>query len=187
MRGLFRCYRLNAFVSQRPQVNSLKQRLSPAEQDRRNCNVQFINEAFTKILLDCVRSTADAHVLSGSGLACAVQRLANASGYEVERRAAFHLDGRTRMMGQDEGWHVIRWVVSPPAFPVFVRPVATIRTEHVSSENPGPDILKTTGGEIIVNAGRTAVLTEHGPLEGAGWEYPLVQVPSARPSGLLMS
>jgi hypothetical protein len=65
----------------------------PAEQDRRDSNVQFINEALTKILLDCVRPTADPHVHFGSGLACTVERLANASCYEVERCIAFHLDG----------------------------------------------------------------------------------------------
>src|SRR5207302_6219297 len=72
--------------------------------------------------LDCVRPTADPHVHSGSGLACTVERLANASCYEVERRVAFHLDGRARVMSQDESWNVIRWVVPPPAFPVHVGP-----------------------------------------------------------------
>ena len=46
---------------------------SPAGQDRRDNNVQFINEALTKMLLDCVRPTADPHVHSGSGLACTVR------------------------------------------------------------------------------------------------------------------
>src|SRR5580692_11466420 len=86
MRGLLRRYEFNAFVSQSPQVNPFEQRFSPAEQDRRDSNVQFINEALTKILLDCVRPTADPHVHSGSGLASTVERLANASCYEVERR-----------------------------------------------------------------------------------------------------
>src|SRR6202521_2330502 len=121
MRGLLRRYEFNAFVSQSPQVNPFEQRFPPAEQDRRDSNVQFINEALTKILLDCVRPTADPHVHSGSGLACTVERLANASCYEVETRVAFHLDGGTSVMGQDEDWNVIRWIVSPPAFPVCVR------------------------------------------------------------------
>jgi hypothetical protein len=38
-----------------------------------------------------------------------------------------------------------------------------------------PDILKATGGEIIVNPGRTAVLAEQGLLERACWNQPLVQ------------
>jgi hypothetical protein len=168
MRGLLRRYEFNAFVSQGPQVNAFEQRFSPAEQNRRDRDVQFINEALTKILPDCVRATADPHVLSGSGLARTVERLANASCYEVERRAAFHLDRGTSMMGQYEDGNVIRWIVSPPTFPVCVPPVAAIGTEHVSSENPGPNILKATGGEIIVYSGRTAVLAEQGPLERAG-------------------
>src|SRR5438445_10877421 len=85
MRGLFRRYGFNALVSQSPQVNPVEQRFPPAEQDRRDSNVQFINEALTKILLDCVRPTADPHVHSGSGLACTVERLANASRSEERR------------------------------------------------------------------------------------------------------
>src|ERR1700686_2187695 len=104
MRGLLRRYEFNAFVSQSPQVNPFEQRFPPAEQDRRDSNVQFINEALTKILLDCVR------------------------------------------------------------------PVPTNGSEHVPPKNPGPNILKATGGEIIVNPGRTAVLAEQGPLERACWD-----------------
>ena len=96
MRGLLRRYEFHAFVSQSPQVNSFKQRLSPAEQDRRDSDVQFINKALTEILPDSVRATADPYVHSGSGFARTVERLANASRNEVERRAAFHLDGRGR-------------------------------------------------------------------------------------------
>src|SRR5262245_28651952 len=123
MRGLLRRYEFNAFVSQSPQVKPFEQRFSPAEQDRRDSDVQFIDEALAKILPDCVRTPADPHVHSGSGLARAVERLANASCDEVERRAAYHFDGGTSMMGQDEDWNVIRWIVSPPAFPVCVRPI----------------------------------------------------------------
>ncbi len=59
MRGLLRRYEFDAFVSQSPQVNPFEQPFSSAEQDGRDSNVQFINEALTKILLDCVRPTAD--------------------------------------------------------------------------------------------------------------------------------
>jgi hypothetical protein len=75
MRGLLRRHEFNAFVSQSPQVNPFEQRFPPAEQDRRDSNVQFINEALTKTLLDCVRPTAYPHVNSGSSLACMVERL----------------------------------------------------------------------------------------------------------------
>src|SRR5258707_15277942 len=108
MRGLLRRYEFNAFVSQSPQVNPFEQRFPTAEQDRRDSNVQFINEALTKILLDCVRPTADPHVHSGSGLLCTVERLANPFCYEGERRVAFFLDGETSMRGRDEALNVIR-------------------------------------------------------------------------------
>src|SRR5262245_47552676 len=153
MRGLLRRYEFNASVSQSPQVKPFEQRFSLAEQDRRDSDVQFIDEALTKILPDRVRSPANSHVHSGSGLARVIERLANASCDEVEGRAAFHFDGGTSMMGQDEDWNVIRWIVSPPAFPVSVRPVPTNGSEHVPPQNPGPNILKATGGEIIVNPG----------------------------------
>jgi len=129
--------------------------------------VQFINETLTKILPDCVRPTADTHVHSGSGLACTVERLVNATCYEVKRRTAFHLDGGASMMGQYEGRNVIRRIVSPPALPFCVRPVPTDGSEHVPSKDPGPDILKATGGEVIVNPGRAIVLAEQGTLQGA--------------------
>ena len=76
MRRLLRRDEFNAFVSQSAQVKPLEQRFSAATQDRRDCDVQFINEARTKILPDCIRPTADPHVQSGSGLACTVERLA---------------------------------------------------------------------------------------------------------------
>jgi hypothetical protein len=78
--------------------------------------------------------------------------------------------GGTNIMGQDEDWNVIRWMVSPPAFPVCVRPVPTNGSEHVPPKNPGPNILKATGGEITLNPGRTAAFAEKGPLERACWE-----------------
>lgn len=179
MRGFLRSYGLGAFVPQRPQVNPLEQRCTPAEQDWRDGKVQLIDKTLTKILLDCLRSTADPHVHCGSRFARPVERLVYACGYEVECCAAFHLDGGTRVMGQDEDWSMIRRIVSPPAFPVSVRPFPTKGAEHVPPQNPGSDILKATGGEIIVNPGRAAVLAKQGLLKGASRDQPLVQFRAA--------
>ena len=170
VRGLLRCYEFDAFVSQSPQVNPFEQPFSSAEQDGCDSNVQFINEAFAKILLDGVRPTADAHVHSAGRLACPFKRVANAARDEMEHRVAFHLDGWTCMMRHDEDRNVIRWIVSPPAFPVHVRPGPTKGAEHVPPENPSPNILKATSGEVIVNPGRAVVLPEQGPLERACWK-----------------
>jgi len=70
-------------------------------------------------------------------------------------------------MGQDEDWNMIRWIISPPALPVCVRPVPAYGAEHIPSKNPGPNILKATSGEVIVNAGSAVVLIEQGTLERA--------------------
>jgi hypothetical protein len=80
MRGHLRRYELNALVSRRPQVDALEQRFSPPEQDRRDSNVQLINQRLAKILPDRGRSAADPHVPSGSRLACTIERVAYASG-----------------------------------------------------------------------------------------------------------
>jgi len=117
MRGLLRRCKFNAFVSQSPQVNAFEQSLSTTEQDRRDSNVQLINKALTKILLDRVGPTTNSHVSSGGRLSCPVKRLANAARDELKRRVAFHLNGWTRMMSQDEDWDMIRRIGLSPHQP----------------------------------------------------------------------
>ena len=51
MGGLLRRHRLDAFVPQSPQVHSFEQPFSPTDEHRRDGNVQLIDEALTKILL----------------------------------------------------------------------------------------------------------------------------------------
>jgi hypothetical protein len=151
MGGFLRCNELNTFVSQSAHVNPREQSLSPAQQDRRDSDVQFIDEATTKILLDRVRSAANAHIHSVGSVARSVKRLVNAARDEEECRCAFHLDGRPRVMSQDESWNVIGRVVPPPAFPVQVGPRTANRSEHVSSENPGADILEAPRSEVVID------------------------------------
>jgi hypothetical protein len=79
------------------------------------------------------------------------------------------------MMGQDEDLDVIGRIVSPPTLPLGVRPIPANGTEHVPPKNPGPDIAKATRREIVVNPGGTAIPGEHGLLEPAGRDQPLVQ------------
>src|ERR1700674_1167885 len=110
MGGFLRRNELNAFVSQSARVNPLEQSLSPAQQDRRDSDVQLIDEAGTKILLDSVGSATNAHIHSVGCVARPIKRIVNTARDEVERRSAFHLDGRARVMSQDESWNVIGWV-----------------------------------------------------------------------------
>src|SRR3569623_712436 len=129
--------------------------------------MQLLDEALTKILLDRIRPTADPHVAAAGRLACTIESLANASRDEMERGAAFHLDRWARVMGQDEGWNMIRWIVPPPTFPIHVRPGTTNGSEHIPPKNPRSDILKAAGGEVVVKPGCAVFLAEQGALERA--------------------
>src|SRR5688572_18711226 len=167
MGRFLRCNELNAFVCQSAHVKPLEQSLTPAQQDRRDSDVQLIDEARTKILLDSARSAANAHVHSVGCVARAVKRLVNTARDEVERRSAFHLEGRARVMSQDESWNVIGWVISPPAFPVHVGPGTADGSEHVSSENPGANILEAARSEVLIDPRRATVGAQYAPLERA--------------------
>lgn len=80
MGGFLRRNELNAFVSQSACVNPLEQSLSPAQQDRRESDVQLIDEARTKILLDRARSAANAYIHSVGCVARPVKRLGDRAG-----------------------------------------------------------------------------------------------------------
>ena len=53
---------LHAFVSQSSQVHAIEQALTPSQQDRRDRDVHFINEARAQVLLHGVSPTANANV-----------------------------------------------------------------------------------------------------------------------------
>lgn len=84
MRGLLCCHGFNAFVARVSQVHPFEPRFPPAEQNPRDGNMQFVDEAFAKILPYGVRAAANPHVLLASSLARTVQSLANASCYEAK-------------------------------------------------------------------------------------------------------
>src|SRR5262245_35026156 len=168
--SLIRRSELDAFVSRGPKVYPLEQPLALSQQHRRNGDVQLVNEARTQVLLDRIRPSTNAHVEPVGGAARLVERLVNAPRDEVESSSARHLNGRAGVMRQDKNGNVIGRVVTPPPLPVLVRPRTADGSEHVSSEDPGSNILKATGSEVIVNPGRSAVLAEQGPLKRACWE-----------------
>jgi hypothetical protein len=174
MDGLLRPHELHAFISQGSQVNPFEQSLSSAEQNRRDCDVPLIDQTRTKILLYCVRSAADLDIHLTGCLARLVKRLVNTACDEMECRAAFHLYGRACVMGEDEDWSVVGWVVPPPALPVHVRPGATNRSKHVPPEDPGTNILGTPRSEIVINPTRAILRSMHLPPRASG-NQPVVQ------------
>lgn len=71
----------------------LEQSLSSTEQDRRDCDVQLIDRARTKILLYGIGPTTNLHVHPARWLARLVKSLVNAACDEIKCRVAFHLYG----------------------------------------------------------------------------------------------
>ena len=86
---------LDTAISQRSQVNSLEESLSSTQQDRRDRDVQLINEAGTEVLLYGVGPTAKAYIHSVGCLARPLQRFVNAARHEMERGiASISMGGR---------------------------------------------------------------------------------------------
>src|SRR6185437_6468193 len=92
--------------------------------------------------------------------------------------AALHLDRIARMVRQHEGRRVIGWIVAPPALPALVRPGTADGPEHIAAEDEGAEPVHRTMCVGLIDAVRTAILTDHCP-EHARTEYPLVQFPPA--------
>jgi len=142
MGGFLRRNELNAFVSQSAHVNPLEQSLSPAQQDGRDSDVQLIDEPVRRYCWTVLGPPPMRTSIPLAASARPVKRLVNTARDEVECRSAFHLDGRARVMSQDESWNVIGWVVPPPAFPVHVGPGTANRSEHVLPRIQAPTFLK---------------------------------------------
>src|SRR5689334_9698880 len=102
--------------------------------------MQFVDEASFQVLPNRRRAAADADIAIAGRLTGTLERVVNAAGHEMKRRTAFHLERRTPVMRQHEHRHVIRWFVTPPAFPIVVRPWTAHRAEHVAAENPRAEV-----------------------------------------------
>src|SRR5207302_1479418 len=118
----------------------------------RDDEVHLVDDALLEILADRRDAASDADVARAGGFLCAAERLVEAAD-EVERGAALHLDGRVRVVREDERGHVIWRIVSPPSLPRIVGPRAAARREHVAAEDPRTDVLHAGAGEVVVGAG----------------------------------
>jgi hypothetical protein len=116
---------------------------------------------------------ADAHVLAARSLTGLLERLGRRRVNEVERSAAFHLDRRTHVVGEDEGWCVEWWVGTPPA------PPGRVLVPSGGSELPGAHDLRANPRsellhEGVVDAAAPAGLADR-LMPPLGREHPLVQ------------
>jgi hypothetical protein len=102
----------------------------------------------------------------------------------VKDSAALHIDGRARMMRQDEHRHVVRRIVSPPAFPGMVGPPASHRAEHVSPHDPCTQVFHGPSGKLIVDVARSAFVADHF-LKRPRFEQPCGQLMAANTKRML--
>src|SRR5438445_12717794 len=79
----------------------------------------------------------------------------------MECRATQHRNRSPRVMGEHEHQMVIWRVVTPPAFPLVVRPLAPGGPEHVSADDRGAYAGVTPRGGLGVEDFVAALLSDH--------------------------
>src|SRR5262245_49430358 len=96
--------------------------LSPAEENRRDREVELVDEALLEVLADRRDAPAQPDGLSSRRRAGLIESVVDAPGDESELRAALHGEWSARVVGEDEHGRVVRRLLAPPAFPAVVRP-----------------------------------------------------------------
>src|SRR5256885_4837509 len=127
---------LGARIAQRRQVDPGKERLTTAEQDRRDRDMHLVDEPRLEILAHRGRPAADLDIAPARGLPGATERFLNSAGDEMKDGPAFHRDRCARVVRQHEHRHVIRRGVAPPPPP----PPASPRTPYGADHGSAPDI-----------------------------------------------
>jgi hypothetical protein len=139
----------------------------------------------TQVLPRGRRAASDADVLPGGRLERPLERSLDPVRDEVERRPAVHLEGRARVVGQDEDRVVVRRVVAPPAAPVLVAPGPAHRAEHVPAHDHRADVLAPGRGPLVVEARRAPLAPPVQLAPAARLDYPGVERLGALPERVL--
>lgn len=138
--------------------------------------MHFINQTLPEILLNDIDSATKTDILSFSCFAGASKRDGNAFCHEVKDSSTLHDQRCAWVVSQHEHRDVIDRVFAPPTPPALIRPRPPNGPEHVSTKNPGTDILESTRRVGFINAlRRTAVATQHRFLESARGKSPIVK------------
>jgi len=161
-------------VAERAYVDPVQQMLSGAEQDGRDGELHLVDQAGAQVLSNRGNAATQSNVETVRGVSCPLERRVNTIGYEMENRPASHLERRTGVMRQDEDRCVVGRLVTPPAFPVVIRPRSTDGPEHVSAEDPRADARESARGDIVVDACFARFRPMH-LLEGARMKEPVDQ------------
>src|SRR5213592_95818 len=151
-----RRHMLGARIAQRRQVDPRKERLTTAEQDRRDRDMHLVDEPRLEILAHRGRPAADLDIAPARGLPGATERFLNSAGDEMKDGPAFHRDRFARVVRQHEHRYVIRRVLAPPAAPLVVGPRPAYGAEHVSAHDIRTDAFPEALGKIVVGTRRPA-------------------------------
>ena len=81
--------------------------------------------------------------------------------YKMKGSTSLHGDRCARVVRKHEDGSMVRRVFAPPPLPVFVGPRTSDRSKHISTKDPGTDVVKAARREFIVNAGCSSFLAEH--------------------------
>src|SRR5512144_1363219 len=130
---------VHTLVSQPTHIDTVQEMFPSTEQDRRDGEVQLINECSAEILANCGYAPTQPDVAAACRIPRSLERSVNTVGDEPKLRATLHFEQRPGVMSQHEDRRVVRRLVTPPAFPGLIRPRAPDRAEHVTAENPGAD------------------------------------------------
>src|SRR5262245_42862593 len=93
----------------------------------------------------------------------------------MKRSASVHGNRLARVMSQNKNGGVIGRVVSPPSFPLVIRPRTADGPEHIAPQDPGPYVAESARGKVVVTAGLSALDAEDLPLKFSGREEPLME------------
>src|SRR5256712_4097401 len=166
---------LGARIAQRRQVDPRKERLTTAEQDRRDRDMHLVDEPRLEIRAHRGGASAVLDIEVARGCPGATRRFLNPAGDEMKDAPAFHRDRFARVVRQHEHRHVIRRVLAPPAAPLVVGPRPAHGAEHVSAHDIRTDAFPEALGKIVVGTRRPARLPVH-LAKPARAEVPAVQV-----------
>src|SRR3954468_15712253 len=123
--------------------------LPSADLDRRDGDMDGVDEIRLEELLNRGDAAANPYVLPLSGVLGVPQRLRGRRIEEVERGIGQREAGPV-MVSEDEHGGVEGRGVSPPALPVEVLPRATLWAELVAAHDLGTDVPREVTGEVVV-------------------------------------
>src|SRR5262245_25489865 len=184
MRGIWRRHMLTARVTKRGEIDAAEEMLARAEQHWRDPKMHLVDQAGLQIFPDGSNAAAQTDILAAGRFEGALERRLDAIGDEMKGGAARHGNRQPRMMREHENGNVIGRIVAPPPFPSVVGPGSTDGPEHIATQDPGAEIGETARRKIVVGAGRSAILAQHG-LKRPGRDKPLVQRLAAHPQRVL--